>query len=272
VVTATVLMAALLPAQTLHIQLEIAQSAFDLGVQIRQQARGSGSAILGPNFPSQQFQFAARLYDGCRGAGGIESAALERSLGHAYFLAGDLPHAILAYRGGLRFDPGDAKLRTALDYARAQVQYPPSPDLARLLQPERDYWPGWLSLRRLGVYAFLLYFAACLAATRWRMTRRRGWRMIAVAALLLTAVPAVGSAVLWQRERRDAAAPVVVVARDCPLRIGNGPDYPPRLDAPLPRGAEARQLFERNGWYQVELASGVVGWLPGDAVVGDGPG
>jgi hypothetical protein len=194
-----------------------------------------------------------------------------RWLGYSYHAAGDLPHAINAYRRGLHLDLADAKLHTALAYARAQVQYPPAPDLARLMQPERDYWPGWLSLRHLGVYAFGLYFVACLTATRWRMTRRCRWLLAAAGALALAAVPAVGSAVLWQRERRDAATPVVVVARDCPLRVGNGPNYPPRLDAPLPRGAEVRRLHERAGWLQVELASGIVGWLPRDAVVRDSP-
>jgi hypothetical protein len=195
--------------------------------------------------------------------------AIERVTGHSYFLAGDLPNAILAYRRGLQLDPADAKLRTALAYARAQVQYPPDPDLARLMQPEPHYWPAWLTLRSLGVYAFMLYFAACLAATRWRMTRNRRWLAAARLAIMLAAVPAVGSGVEWLRQRRDAAEPVVVLARDCPLRVGNGPDYPPRLDAPLPRGAEVRRLFERPGWVQVELSGGVVGWLPGDAVVAD---
>jgi hypothetical protein len=198
-----------------------------------------------------------------------ESPARERVLGHTYFRAGHLPRAILAYRRGLRLDPADAKLRTALAYARAQVQYPPAPDLARLMQPERDYWPPWLSLHTLGVYAFALYFAACLAATRWRMTRRRRWLAAAGLALGLAAVPAIGSGVEWLGQRRDVAEPVVVLARDCPLRVGNGPDYPPRLDAPLPRGTEVRRLFERNGWVQVELSGGVAGWLPREAIVTD---
>jgi hypothetical protein len=247
-------------AQTPEIQSTLdAELLYTRGLQARADPAKVAQA-------ADMFRAAAQVL---RGFTGLKSPSLQRTLGHAYFLSGDLPHALAAYRRGLRIDPGDAKLATALAYARAQVQYPPAPDLARLLQPERDYWPGWLSLRHLGLYAFLLYFAACLAATRWRMTRRGRWLAVAALALTLAAVPAVGSAVLWQRERRDAATPVVVVARDCPLRVGNGPDYPPRLDAPLPRGAEARRLFERNGWFQVELASGVVGWLPRDAVVGD---
>ncbi len=200
---------------------------------------------------------------------GTQNPSMERTLGHAYYMIGRLPCAILAYRRGLRLAPADSKLHTAFASARAQVQYPPAPDLARLMQPEHVLWPPWLSLRYLGMYAFILYFAACLAVTRWRMTRRRRWVVAALVLLALAAVPAIGTAVQWHRNRRDEAMPVVVVSRDCPLRVGNGPDYPPRLDAPLPRGAEARRLFERHGWLQVELASGVVGWLQADAVVQD---
>jgi tetratricopeptide (TPR) repeat protein len=217
------------------------------------------------------FREAARGWDNIRRVYGHHTYSL-LWLGYSYHAAGDLPHAIAAYRSGLALDPTDAKFRTALAYARAQVQYPPAPELARVMQPEPEYWPPWLALRTLGVYAFGLYFAACLAATRWCMTRRRRWLAAAGLALALAAVPAVGSGVEWLRRRHDAAEPVVVLARDCPLRVGNGPDYPPRLDAPLPRGAEVRRLFERSGWVQVELSGGPVGWLPRDAVVMDDPG
>ena len=189
--------------------------------------------------------------------------ALKFKAGNARFLAGDLPHAIAAYRRGLALDLADPKLRTALAYARDQVQYPPAPDL----RPEREPWPPWLTLRHVGVYAFALYFAACVAVTRWRMTRRRRWLVVGGVLLSLAAVPAVGSALKWQRQRRDAAEPVGVVARDVPLRVGNGADYPPKLDVPLPRGCEVRRLCDRGGWVQVETAGGVVGWVPRDAFV-----
>ncbi|HTK75838.1 MAG TPA: hypothetical protein VL371_11315, partial [Gemmataceae bacterium] len=140
---------------------------------------------------------------------------------------------------------------------------------ARLMQPERDYWPTWLALRSLCVCAFILYFAACLAVTRWRMTRRHLWLSVAVTAAVIALVPAVGSGVEWLRRQRDEATPVVVLSRSEMLRTGNGTEYPPRLDVALPRGAEVRRRFERGGWYQVELSGGPVGWLPREAVVED---
>jgi hypothetical protein len=184
-----------------------------------------------------------------------------RWLGYSYHAAGDLPHAIAAYRRGLALDPADTKLRTALEYARDQVAYPPVSGL----RPAWELWPPWLSLRYVGLYAFGLYFAGCLAATRWRMTRRRRWLVIAGLLFAVTAVPVIGTAIEWQRERRDAAEPVVVISRDVPLRAGNGSDYPAKLE--LPRGCEVRRLFERGAWLQVETANGAAGWVPRDAVV-----
>ena len=40
------------------------------------------------------------------------------------------------------------------------------------------------------------------------------------------------------------------------------------LNAPLPAGAEVRELSRRGGWVQVELPGGAVGWLPLSVLVG----
>jgi hypothetical protein len=190
---------------------------------------------------------------------------VEYSLGHAYYLSGDPARAILSYRRGLRLAPGDSKFETALAYSRSKVEYPPPP-AADVMRPERQYWPGWLEMHRLGLAAFAAYAAACIAVTRWRMTRRRLWLWLAVGAAVIALVPAVGSGVEWLRRQRDDSTPVVVLARTEMLRTGNGTEYPPRLDVALPRGAEVRRLFERAGWYQVQLSGVVVGWLPREAV------
>ena len=45
-------------------------------------------------------------------------------------------------------------------------------------------------------------------------------------------------------------------------RKGDGLAFPPRYGAPLNRGVEARLLFERGDWLQIELSGGEVGWVP----------
>jgi hypothetical protein len=243
-------------AQTLTVEDGVAaQLAFHHGAQLRADGHPGEAAIA--------FRLAAQRLE----ADSLPpSPALAFKVGNAWFLAGDLPRAIAAYRRGLTLDPGDDALRAALDYAREQVHYPPAPDVVLQLRPERDYWPRWLTLRTFGGNAVAAYFAACLAAARWRMTRRRRWLIGAAVLLAVAAVPIVGFGIECLQNQREAAEPIMVVARDAPLRAGNGADYPPKLE--LPRGCEIRRLFERGGWLQVQTGGGVVGWLPATAVVG----
>jgi hypothetical protein len=259
--TAALLALALACAQTADITADVDIALYHGALKLRGDPTRSTSARAALTMAAERFVGDRELFG--------DSPGLGRTIGHAYYLAGDLPRAILAYRRGLSLDPANEKLQTALAYARGRVEYPPSPALADLMRPERELWPAWLSLQYLGLYAFIAYTAVCLAVTRWRMTRRRGWLMLAAVAAAVALVPAVGSGVGWWRQRRDEARPVVVVARPQVLHAGNGADYPPRLEAPLPRGAEVRRLFERGGWLQVELSGGVVGWVPHQAVVVD---
>ena len=108
--------------------------------------------------------------------------------------------------------------------------------------------------------------------TRWLMTRR-GWLLAAGGlALALVAVLAFLLVVEMQRARFEAEHALVVIARDnVLLRKGNGDAYPPRYDTPVNHGVEARLLFARNGWLQIELNGGEVGWVPGNAALVDRP-
>lgn len=131
-------------------------------------------------------------------------------------------------------------------------------------------WPEWLVLSEVGVYAFVVYCVGCLALTRWRMTLRRSWFVAGIMTIALAAIPLIGSTIEWQRQRRDAVEPIVVVARDVAMRSGNGVEYPSKGD--LTRGCEVRRIGERGGWLHIETSSGAVGWLPADAVtVSDEP-
>ena len=109
----------------------------------------------------------------------------------------------------------------------------------------------------------------------WPGLQRHGLRAVSVpyglAVLLVTAAAATLLTLTTAWENRGNEHALVVVARDgVLLRKGNGPDYPPRSEAPLNRGVEARLLYRRGGWLQVELAGGEVGWLPASAALVDG--
>jgi len=203
---------------------------------------------------------------------GTQNADLCRNLGNAYFLAGDLPHAILAYRRGLQLAPLDSRLQDNLAFARHQVEYPMTSELGR--QPA-EQWPVWLRrVLRLsfGGLALTLYALGWLMLTRWRMTRRRRLLRLGIAALIVGVVTMSVFFFADAGDEQRGARPAVVIHQDgVLLRVGNGFDYPRRYDTPLNRGVEARLLYARNDWLQIELARGEIGWIPQSAAVVDEP-
>jgi hypothetical protein len=53
------------------------------------------------------------------------------------------------------------------------------------------------------------------------------------------------------------------------LRKGDGAAYPPRYETALNKGVEARRLYERRDWSQIELSGGEIGWVRSDQLLAD---
>ena len=229
-----------------------AEAAFREGTRLRQAADQAR-----PHFRTAAGYF-EELH--CRG---VSNALLSRNLGNAYLLAGDLPHAILSYRRGLEVAPQDRALEDSLARAREKVVYPEGSALGR---PVADAWPPWLPRLSDGTVfaiAFGLYVLACLAGTCWLMVRRSVWLGVGLGSLFIAVGLAALTVINARAGRQESARPLVVIADDgVLLRKGNGLTYPPRYETPVNRGVEARLLFERGDWLQIELAGGEVGWVP----------
>jgi hypothetical protein len=238
-----------------HGLLAQASAAFQNGIR----ARGTPQEV-------SWFQKAAAACAELRQRG-FQSPALCLDEGNACLLANDLPGAILAYRRGLQLAPNDRHLRFGLEYARAQVAYPTTGALGR--QPI-ERWPPWLprpTLMTGWFVLFCLYAAVCVLLARWWMTRRRSLLVSGGICAILSVILGLGLVWLIGQQRGAAEHPLVVIAQDdVYLRKGNGALYERRYDTPLPRGVEAQQRCERNGWMQIELADGAVGWVPRSAV------
>ncbi len=239
--------------------LERAESAFEEGVRLRQEADKA----------RPHFREAASDFDALRRRG-VQNALLYRNLGHAYLLAGDLPRAILSYQRGRRLAPNDFALRQSLTEARERVVYPASGSLGR---PHDDSRPPWLPIPRAEWLLFgasVCYVLACVALTRWLMVRRIRVLGVALFCVMLAMGLAGWLLLRIQEEQEREEHPLVVIAQDgVLLRRGNGPAFPPRYNLPVNRGVEARRLFERDGWVQIELSGGEIGWVPHEAVLMD---
>jgi hypothetical protein len=234
-----------------------AEEEFAQGVRLRNSAEKAGP----------HFRTAAEYFEELRRRG-ASNPLLYKNLGNAYLLGGDLPRAILSYRRGLRLAPRDADLRENLKQARALVAYPEESAFARPAEESRPPWLPVLPSRGLFVAALLLYLLAWAALTRWFIRRQRRPLVLAVVAVL-TAAALTAALVVNERHSDAGAGALVVIARDeVKLRKGNGAEYPARYPTPVNSGVEARLLFEREGWLQIELSGGEVGWIRRtDAVV-----
>ncbi len=232
-----------------------AASAFAEGVRLRQDR-----AQARPHFRQAAERFEALC------SRGVSNPLLYRNLGHSWLLAGDLPRAILAYRQGLRLLPGDAELQQALEQAREQVIYP---DGTRLGRPAGDNRPPWLPrlpAHWLFLSAVVLYVAGWSCLARWLMV---GGRWLVPASLALVGVLGLTVVLVEEgRQERERSQPLVIVAEDgVLLRKGDSLHFPPRFETPLNRGVEARLLYQRRDWLQIELGGGEVGWVPARLVL-----
>lgn len=228
-------------------QLGLGTAQFGWGVKARDSA----------TVARHHFGEAAFWFNTCW-VGSSRTPALALNRGRAHFLAGDLPGAIRAFRDGLDLYPWDADLQRALTAARAAVAYPTESDPAERVRPDP---PNSLRHR---VSPWDLFIAATVCSLLLtvglarRLTARDDWSApLVVAGLLgLLVVAAAGTHIATDRPE-----PVLVLTADEVLRTGNGPSFPARLDSPLPRGAEVRELARRGGWVQVELPGDAIGWV-----------
>jgi uncharacterized protein YgiM (DUF1202 family) len=118
--------------------------------------------------------------------------------------------------------------------------------------------------------AFALYFFSCLAVARWWMVRRSSWLTAAAVALGLALCLGAGLAWEGREDRANEEKPLVVIAADgVLLRRGNGLNYPTKYATPVNKGVEARHLFVRGDWVQIELSGGEIGWVPRSFVLED---
>ena len=128
----------------------------------------------------------------------------------------------------------------------------------------------YLSSTQRVLLFFCAYSLGWLGIVRWWMIRQSAPLTAAILAFGLAILVASSLALQEWSEREEAFHPLVVLATDGVfLRRGNGPLYPSRFETPLNRGVEARLLFERGDWLQIELSGGQAGWVPGAAVLLD---
>jgi hypothetical protein len=207
-------------------------------------------------YEAGDYRSAAALYDQLASAGG-RSAKFYDNQGNLHLLAGNLPQALLAYRratgGG-----GNADELANLRDASAQA----GNETGRTAWGtglRRPLWMYHSGLKMAGVLV-LWGIANWLFLLVWRPKYLKATVVSLIVGWLL--------AFLLYFDKIDVAQRpyLVVAADDVELRQGNGLSYPAKVSAGreirLHAGTEGRLRSARpNGWVQIELPDGQLGWV-----------
>jgi len=199
---------------------------------------------------------------------GNRSPDLALARARAEFLAGNLPGAIAAAHAGLRIAPHHAGLQRDLEtYRDAVVPGTAVQADESLRQPRLDGVRTRVGPWDLFAIATVATILLGLAAIR-RFSRGGTWTL--PLALLGTLGMLLCGGLAGKRaleEQNDLAEPIAILSEDETLRKGNGESHAARIEVPLPRGTEVREIGRRGGWIQVRVAGGAIGWLPEPALL-----
>lgn len=229
-------------------------------VLLEQANRAFEQALAAPEAPDvrRYYQQAIAAYEQLIAAG-IHNAKLYYNLGNAYFYLNDLGRAILAYRRGLRLEPGNRRLQANLSYARSQRVDQISGSGQRALWQQVLFWHNDMPLQAqwgLALAAYLLVWGCALGHLFWQRTALL-WGLAGAAFVCLVFT---GSTLLthsWHSRTRAG----VIVAEAVVVRKGNGESYAPQLPQPLHAGTEFEVLEERGSWLAIKLDNGISGWI-----------
>ncbi len=190
----------------------------------------------------------------------LGSASLYFNIGNCHMKLGDVPMAILNYERAIRLQPGSEDIQANLDLARTQVvdrvNQLPAFTLGSVWDRVRggkdvDQW----ARRSLWACALLFAFAIAFVLVRQRTAKRL---LLAAAALCaVTTVAAIVLAAYRVSEVTDRSQAIIMMPKVDVLAE-------PRTGATtvfvLHEGTKVSVLQEHNGWYEVKLSSGSVGW------------
>ncbi|MFV1987725.1 MAG: tetratricopeptide repeat protein [Gemmatimonadota bacterium] len=226
----------------------------------------------GPIDPTERFQAGNLLYQGGDFAGavaayaeildsGLESGDLYYNLGNAYFKLGRLGPSILAYERARRALPRDENVAANLQLARSLTadQITPLPGfwLTRA-------WSAWVdllprqTLNAVVTLGYLLVMSLLVLAVM-RGAVRRSWVVRAAGTIAaLTAVLAINLAVReFGLGRADYG---VILVGETPVQSAPAADPALQLFS-IHEGTRVRIDRRSDGWLEVVLEDGKVGWL-----------
>lgn len=196
------------------------------------------------------------------------SASLLFNIGNCHMKLGDIPHAVLYYERAIRIQPGADDIQSNLDYARSKVVDRVSELPALTLGSLWDRLRGGKDLdqwarRSLWACLFTFLMAAGFVIVRKHLLRRT--LLVAAVIGFTTMVLSIGLAAYRLSEVTDRSQAIIMQPK---VDVRGEPRDGSTTVFVLHEGTKVSVLQEQNGWFEVKLSSGSVGWAaPGSLEV-----
>jgi len=190
------------------------------------------------------------------------SPSLLYNIGNCHFKLNDIPHAILFYERALRLAPGDEDVKANLELARQNVV-----DRVNEL-PSFTLGSTWGRLRggrdadqwaRRSLWESLLFFALLAVGVLAKQRTLRRAVFGASGLVLVATLISVAFASFRHGEVTDDSAAIIL---DPKVDVRSEPRESTTVLFVLHKGTKVIVLQTENGWSEVQLANGSVGWAP----------
>ena len=211
-----------------------------------------------------EHQKALALYDSVNTA--YSSPALLFNIGNCWSKLGDTPHAILYYERALRLAPGAEDVQANLDLERSKVVDRMNELPAFTLGSFWDRLQGGTDVDQWARRSLWACALMALAAIAGVMLRQRALKrsLFALAGLALVGTVLSTALAAYRAQEVESRSQAIIMSPSVEI-LGEPHSGATRLFI-LHQGTKVGALQQQNGWQEVRLASGSVGWVPKEAI------
>ncbi len=217
-------------------------------------------------YEAGNYQQAAQIYQQLLDQG-VKDGDLYYNLGSAYYMQGELGHAIVNYQRAAELSPRDEDIRSNLALAQSQVGSPFPDEAPTPVESLADLTGRWLSLNEIAIIALGLWFLLGLLLFAGRLfdpgSLRSGIQYVALLVLILVLMAGIS---LGSRLYTDRSAPEgVVVAPIVAVSSEPGEQYVTELN--LISGTSVGIAETSGDWIRLSVPGNAVqGWVPAEAI------
>ncbi|HQV37605.1 MAG: tetratricopeptide repeat protein [Flavobacteriales bacterium] len=209
-------------------------------------------------------QKALALYDSVNTT--FTSPALLFNIGNCWSKLGDTPHAVLYYERALRLAPGAEDVQANLDLERSKVVDRVNELPAFTLGSIWDRLQGGTDVDQWARRSLWACALLALAAIAGLLLRQRALKrtLFALAALALVTTLVSTALAAYRVQEVESRSQAIIMSPSVEI-LGEPRSGATRLFI-LHQGTKVGALQQQNGWQEVRLASGAVGWVPQEAI------